>query len=219
MAYSQSPRLVDKDLSIEDLLLDARARDLDTRSERRDDVRPKEAPIRSLHSSSRKDSQAARNRPSIGGRILRTSTRFFITVLIGVGATLAWQTYGDAAREMLAARAPRLAELLPISMTKYAVVATSSPDLTRQLAPLASNIDGVRRNLEQLAAKQDQMVHDIAALQAVDEDIRQKISSTPPVQQPVSIPQPKSAQPRMVSPAMQSAAAPRRLTTAAPTSR
>jgi len=117
--------------------------------------------------------------------------RFSITILIGVGITLAWQSYGDAAREMLATQAPGLAELLPRSTTTSALGAATSPAQMEQLAPLASNLEAVRRNLEQLAARQEQIAQNIAALQAADEDIRQKISSTAPVQQPASILQPK----------------------------
>jgi hypothetical protein len=54
----------------------------------------------------------------------------------------------------------------------------------------------MRRSVEQLAAKQDQMAQNIATLQAIEEDIRQKMSSTPPSppQQAASIPQPKLPQ-------------------------
>jgi hypothetical protein len=40
----------------------------------------------------------ASDRPSIGRRIFRALARFFIAVLIGVGATLAWQSHGDDAK-------------------------------------------------------------------------------------------------------------------------
>jgi hypothetical protein len=141
--------------------------------------------------------------------------RFFSVVLIGVGATLAWQSYGDAAREILAVQAPGLAGLLPVS-TKSAVMAAPSADPMQQLAPLASNLEILRRSLEQLAAKQDQMAQNIAALQAVDEDIRQKMLSSPPVQQPASMLQPKPVQSRVEPPPVQPAPAPRRPPPAAP---
>ncbi|UPK06047.1 hypothetical protein [Bradyrhizobium sp. 170] len=145
----------------------------------------------------------ASGRPSIGRRILRTLTRFSIAVLIGVGATLGWQSYGDAAKEMLIAQAPALAWVLSVSTTKSPVVAATSADPMRQLAPLASNLDVVRRNVEQLAAKQEQMAQNIAALRAVHEDVRQKISSAPsapaPAQQAASIPQPKPPQAKIES--------------------
>jgi hypothetical protein len=207
MAHSQSPSLV-KDLDLEDLLRDGHARDFDARSARRIDMPPNNSSIRSPHSPNRRDGQLARDRPSIGRRIFRTLVRFIVTVLIGVGLTLAWQSYSDAARQMLAARAPTLAGLLPVSTTKSPVMA--APDPMQQLVPLASNLEVVRLSLEQLAAKQDQMAQNIAALQAADEDIRQKISFTPPVQQPASVVQPKPVQPRAESAAVQSASTPRR---------
>jgi endonuclease/exonuclease/phosphatase (EEP) superfamily protein YafD len=143
--------------------------------------------------------------------MLRALTRFFIAVLIGVGATLGWQSYGDAARNMAIAQAPTLAWLLSISATKSAAMAATSPDPAQQLEPLAFNLDAVRRSVEQLAAKQDQMAQNIAALQAVEEDIRQKMSSAPPslFQQTAPIPPPKPPQPRAQSPAAQSSSAPR----------
>ena len=151
--------------------------------------------------------------------MIRGLTRFTIAVAIGVGGTLAWQSYGDTVRETLAARAPGLAEWLPPSMKSAAVAAASSASM-QQLAPLASNLssslESVRRSLDQLAMKQDQMAQTIAALQAADEDIRQKILSAAPVQQPAAILQPK---PIMQPPAAQSAAAPRRLPPATPAPR
>ncbi|HLG85306.1 MAG TPA: hypothetical protein VKY22_30270 [Bradyrhizobium sp.] len=201
MSYSQSPPLM-KDLDVEGPLLDAHARDLDARSDRRVDMPPGNPPIGSSHSSGRRDGQVTGKRPSIGRRMVRGLVRFAVAVLIGVGITLAWQSYGDVARAMLAAEAPGLAELLPRSTTPSALMAATSPAPAEQLAPLASNIEVVRRSLEQLAARQDQIAQTIAALQAVDEDIRQKMSSTAPVQQPASVLQPKPImQPRAELPA------------------
>jgi len=81
---------------------------------------------------------------------------------------------------MVVARAPSLGWLLSVSTTKSPVVAATAPEPVQQLEPLASNIDAVRHSVEQLAAKQEQMAQSIATLQAVEEDIRQKVSSPPP---------------------------------------
>jgi hypothetical protein len=215
MVYSQSPPLAGKDPIIGDLLLDGHARDLDARSERRMDMPLNKPPIRSSHASGRKDDEVVRRRPSVGGRLFRAVTRFVIAVLIGVGLTVGWQSYGDVARQALAVQAPGLAALLPVS-TNSPLVSAPSADPMQQLAPLVSNLDALRRNLEQLAARQDQMAQSIAALQAVDEEIKQRISSTPPMQQPASAAQPKPVQSRAELPAPQSAPAPRRPPVAAP---
>jgi hypothetical protein len=205
MHYSQSPPLAEEEW------LTAGARDLDAISDQRIGIRPAKPSIHSPRSSSLKDDRVASYRPSAGRRIFRTLTRFFIAVLIGVGGTLAWQSNGDAAREMMVARAPTLAWLLSVSTTKSPAVAATAPDPVRQLEPLASNLDVVRRSVEQLAARQDQMAQNIATLQAVEEDIRQKISSTPPSpsQQAAPIPQPKPPQPRAQSSAVPSSSVPR----------
>jgi hypothetical protein len=198
MHYSQSPP-------------DEESLDLEAMSSQPIGMRPVKPLNHSPRSSSLRDDQVGRDRPSVGRRIFRTLIRFFVAVLIGVGGTLAWQSHGDAAREIVVARAPTLAWLLSVSTTKSPAVAATSPDPVQQLEPLASNLDVVRRSVEELAAKQDQMAQNIATLQAVDEDIRQKMLSTPPSpsQQAAPIQQPKPPQPRAQSSAVQSSSLPR----------
>jgi hypothetical protein len=201
MLYSQSPPLTAEETSFDEL-----ARDPGVRSDQRMGRRRMKPSSDAPYSYRFGEGQPASGRPSIGRRIFRSLTRFSIAVLIGVGATLGWQSYGDEAKEMLVAQVPTLGLLLSVSTTKSPVAATSI-DTTRQLAPLASTLDAVRRSVEQLAAKQEQMAQNIAALRAVEGDVRQKMSSTPPVpvpapapaQQAASIPQPKPPQPKIDS--------------------
>src|SRR5260221_4274266 len=197
--YSQNIPLVEKEWG-------GRPLDLDARSDQRIGTRPMKPSIRSPRPSGLKDDHIASDRPSIGRRIFRTLTRFFIAVLIGVSGTLAWQSHGDAARDMVVARAPLLGWLFSASTTKSPAVAATAPDPAQQLEPLASNLDVVRRSVEQLAAKQEQMAQNIATLQAVADDIRQRTSTTPSPsqQQAAPIPQPKPPQPRAQSSAVQS---------------
>src|SRR6266568_1430946 len=195
MYDSLSPTLVEKEWqTAEETSSGGPARDLHARSDQRVGTRPMKPSIRSPLSSGLNDDQVASDRPSIGRRIFRTLTRFIIAVLIGIGATLAWQSHGDAAREMVVARAPSLGWLLSVSTTKSPAVAATAPDPVQQLEPLASNLDDVRRSVEQMA-------QNIATLQALEEDIRQKVSSPPPSpsQQAASIPQYKPPQPRVQS--------------------
>jgi hypothetical protein len=202
MYNSQSPTLVKRErLTAEENSPGGRARDLDGRSDQGIGIRPMKPSIRSPLPSGLKDDHVVSDRPSIGRRIFRTLARFIIAVLIGIGATLAWQSHGDAAREMVVARVPSLGWLLSVSTTKSPVVAATAPDPMQQLEPLASNLDIVRRSVEQLAAKQEQMAQNIATLQAVEEDIRQKMSSPPPSpsQQAAPVPQYKPPQPRAQS--------------------
>jgi len=140
--------------------------------------------------------------------MFRAVMRFVIVVLIGVGGTLGWQAYGDMAKAMLAAYAPEQAWLLsylPATKPPAAVAtAPSSPAVQLQLEPLASNLEYLRRSVEQLALKQEQMIRNIAALQALDEDIRQKVSSPLPsasaAQAAMPPPQPRPAAPKLQPP-------------------
>ena len=152
------------------------------------------------------DAEHPSNGPSIGRRIFRTLSRFITAVLLGVGATLAWQSHGDEAKEMVRTRAPSLAWLLPISSTKSPVAVTNSPDSAPQLEAMARNLAVMRLSLEQLAAKQDQIANNIVTVPAVEQDIREKPSSPPP-SKPASVAPRKPPQPAAQSSVTQSSAA------------
>src|SRR5215469_15190302 len=158
-------------------------------------------------SSGFKNAQFKSDKPSIGGRLMRSLARLSLAVLIGVGATLAWQSYGG---EAVRTWAPSLSWLLPVSTMEPPAPAVTSTELQQQLQqqlkPMAIDLALVRRSEEQLAAnqdqlarKQDQMVQAIAALQAAEQELSQKMSappSPPPAPKPVRVPTspPKSLQ-------------------------
>jgi len=138
-----------------------------------------------------KNTQVASDRPSITRRIIRTLGRFSVAVLIGVGATLAWQSYGG---EMVRAWAPSLGWLLPVS---------PSEELQAQVKPVALDLAIMRRSVEQLAGnqdqlarKQDQMAQAFATLQAAVRDINQNILALAPLAPKAAhVPPPKPPQP------------------------
>jgi hypothetical protein len=148
-------------------------------------TRPKKAAIDPFYSFARKGDQVTNDRPSIVKRVLRTLSRFFMAVFIGVGATLGWQSYGDALREMIAMRAPMLTWFLSVPTTKSPVVIATNP--MQQLEALASTLNVMRRSVERLVADQEQMAQNVDVLQAVEEDIRKKMSFMPPAQQAASL--------------------------------
>ena len=132
------------------------------------------------------NNRPASKRPPLAKRMLHASARFFLAVLIGVAATLSWQAYGDEAQKMVAAQVPALAWLFPLSPapTPSNAAAASSPDLAQRLDPMALNIVAIQRQVAQLAATQGQLAVDegqiargLAALQATEGDISEKISS------------------------------------------
>src|SRR6185312_10351724 len=90
------------------------------------DQRARTASIHSIRSFGRKGDQPPSARSPLGRRIISRLTRFLIAVFIGVGGTLAWQSYGDVARQMAATRAPMLGWLLSYVPTKLPVL-TASP--------------------------------------------------------------------------------------------
>jgi hypothetical protein len=201
MLYSQSPPLAE-DETAEENSPRKFARDQETRGEPQFGRRPASAPMHAFPS---------RPRPSIGRRMFRAVTRFTIAVLIGVGATLGWQAYGDMAKQMLAAHAPELAGVLAYIPTTRPDPAQASANPALQLEPLAASLELVRRSVEQLALKHDQMAKNISIMQAVDEDILQKVSSPPPAaaQPAAAVPAPRPAPPKAQPAAVPPSSAPR----------
>jgi hypothetical protein len=165
-------------------------------------MRTATASVHTLHAFGRRGDQPESQRPSLSRRMFRTVIRFVVTLLIGIGGTLAWQSYGEVARGMVATQAPTLARLLPPTGWP----ASSNP---AQQPAAAYNLETLRLNIEQLAARQDLMAKSFATLLAVEMDIRQKMAFTPPsaVPIPASSPQaaPRPAQPRTQSSARSSA--------------
>jgi hypothetical protein len=202
MSYSQSPPLAENEwLTGEEISSERSAHNPDYRASLRSGKRPLTAPILPPQLS-----EVTRDQRSIAGRIFRRLTRILLVFFIGVGATLSWQSYGDMTKEQVIARTPTLAWLLSISTTKPVVVVATSPGPAQLLEPLASNLNVVRRSVEQIAAKQEQLAQDIATLQAVEVDIRQKMSFMPPSPAPqeAPVPQQRPPQPRAPSSAVPS---------------
>ena len=90
MLYSQSPPL-----TAEETLFGGHARDPDVRSDQGVGRRRVKPSVDSPYPYRFGEGQPASGRPSIGKRMFRTLVRFSIAVLIGVGAMLGWQSYGD----------------------------------------------------------------------------------------------------------------------------
>ena len=79
----------------------------------------------------------------------------------------------------------------PLTKKPAPAAASTSPELVQQLEAMARDLTVVRHEVEQLAATQEQMTHNIASLQAVQQDSRQK-KSPPPLTPAVHFPPPKN---------------------------
>jgi hypothetical protein len=112
-------------------------------------------------------------------RALLAFAGFLIAFGIGIAATLAWQSRGNAVRGMIANLSPRLAWLAPpaapVADAAPTASASASPD---QLAAISRSLAAVRQSVDKLAA-------DITKLQVikpdtVGPDIRVSRTSPPP---------------------------------------
>jgi hypothetical protein len=126
-----------------------------------------------------KNDQFPSRRPSLQRRSPRALTRFLITFCIGVAATLAWQSYGDAARDIIAGSYAQLGWLAPQS----APIAQNAPDVIAPIAPAAASpdqqqlsamaldLDAVRQSIDRIAASQEQMTRNVDQLAAGQEQM------------------------------------------------
>src|SRR5712671_1361023 len=164
-------------------------------------VRPSvEAPA--IRAADLKSDRSSSRRRSLGKQAPLAVARFLITFCFGVAAALAWQSYGDAAREMIANSAPQLGWLAP----EAAPVARDAPDTVapaasavpspdqQQVNAVSLDLDSVRqsvdriaagqeqitRTIDQLAAGQEQMAREISKMQAIGQYMLYKNSEPPP---------------------------------------
>ncbi len=133
---------------------------------------------------------------SVGRRVFRAFAYGFI-IIVTVGAALAWQPSDDKTKDIVRAWGISLSQLSsvlgtkspaasdvaakPVSKTseQASVAAGSSPEAQYHLETMGSDLAVVRRIVEQLAAKQEQMAQDIATLQAAEQNVSEKKSSLP----------------------------------------
>jgi len=120
---------------------------------------------------------------------------------VGVAATLAWQSYGDMARQDIANSYPQLAWLAPEAAVAQTVSDSIAPAIAsldqQELKAMSLDLATLHQKIDQIAAGQEQMAHDFTMeLRAVEQGILDKISAPP---QPVGAPLRKPA-PTQVAP-------------------
>jgi hypothetical protein len=134
--------------------------------------------------------------------------RYLVAICIGVAATLAWQSYGEIPKQIIAAKAPELGwspetkqtiaswvQTKPpagpesttvrpsLPVTQVATAAQTVPAAVVPKAPATPSVDpeqvhhiavdlaALGQTVDQLAAGQDQMVHQIDMLQSSNQEI------------------------------------------------
>jgi hypothetical protein len=163
--HIQSPPLSDEDVDASDLHAE-RASSNQIHRLRPGTFRP----------SSGFKSTVASDKPSSTRRTIRALGRFSVAALIGVGVTLAWQSYGG---EMVRAWIPSLGWLVTTSPS--AEVRAQLQPVALDLAILKRSVEQLGGNQDQLARKQDQMAQAFATLQAAVRDINQNILALAPL--------------------------------------
>jgi hypothetical protein len=146
----------------------------------------------------------------------RGFARYLVATLIGVAATLAWQSYGDAAKQVIATSAPELGwspgakQMIaswvqqlgltksPAGSEKQVAVAQTAPIAPSldpgQVQQMTQNLAAQRQTIEQLAAGQDQMGREIARLESAVAELIAKIPEPPaqptvaPARKPTPVP-------------------------------
>src|SRR6266404_4446512 len=102
---------------------------------------------------------------SLRKRASRALSRFLIAFCVGVATTLAWQSYGDAARQIIANSYPQLRWLAPqaepVARKAAETLALVAPAFDQQLNAMSLNIDAVRQSVDRIAASQEQITRTI----------------------------------------------------------
>jgi hypothetical protein len=131
-----------------------------------------------------------------------------ITFCLGIAATLAWQSYGDTARGIIANLSPQLGWLAPqpaLAQTDGATTAAATASVDQQeFKAISLNLAAVRQRVDQLAAQvaagQEQVTRDFTMkLQAAEQDILGKLAGPPP-QQPAAARRPAVPVPSQAAP-------------------
>jgi hypothetical protein len=142
-----------------------------------------EAP--SVRSSDLKNDQLPDGLPSRLSKLAPLAfARYLIAFFIGVTATVAWQTYGDAAREMIAPDASSA------DQQRFNALGLDLDEVRQSIDRVASSMatsqEQMTRSVDQLAAGQEQMTRQITKLQAVEQYVLYKNSE--PAWRPASAP-------------------------------
>jgi hypothetical protein len=143
---------------------------------------------------------AARAKPASRG-----FARYTLAICIGVAATLAWQSYGEAAKQMFAAKAPelgwspetkrmianwvdQLGWTKPPAGAEISTAQPSVPEATQtatasfdpqQAQQIAVDVAALRQSVEQVTASQTKIAAEINNLQVTVTDIFLKFPTPP----------------------------------------
>jgi hypothetical protein len=138
--------------------------------------------------------------PSLRKRVSRAVRGFLIAFCIGVAATLAWQSYGDEAREIVANSYPQLGWLAPqAEPIAPETIALAASGVDSQQLSASLDLDALRQSIDKIAASiasiqeqvsrsadriaTEQIAHSVAQLAAGQEQMTREITKLQAVEQ------------------------------------
>ncbi len=151
----------------------------------------------------------------------RGFARYLVAICIGVAGTLAWQAYGDAAKRVIATRAPELGwspEAKQV-IASWTVGWTKPPASPEKIAPepiasskappapsgdpaqmqqIAQSLAALRETVEQIGAGQDQTSREMARVESAVAELILKFPE--PTAQPPAAPERKAVPPSSRAP-------------------
>jgi hypothetical protein len=151
-------------------------------------------------------------RPALRKRASRALFRFLAMFCVGVGTTLAWQSYGDVARELIANSYPQLGWFAPRPLPTaqdapgmVGLAARAAPSFDQQQLT-ALSLDAVRQSVDRIAAGQELIVRSIDQMTAGQGQMtRSADQTTPSISQAASA---KANDIRVESPAVEASLQP-----------
>jgi hypothetical protein len=121
-------------------------------------------------------------------------TGYLITFGAGIATALAWQSYGNAARQMIADAYPRLAWVAPPAAVAQTAATAIVPPTDfidpQEMKTISFDLAKMSKKVDQLAAAQEQTTREITKLQAVEQYVLYKNIEPPPRPAPAAAPNP-----------------------------
>jgi hypothetical protein len=103
--------------------------------------------------------------------VMPTFTRILIALCVGAAAILVWQSYGDAARRIIASSFSQLGWMAPRT-TPIAY----GPSDQRRFTAISTDLDAIRQLVDRIAVAQEQITRDFDQLMGSQEQLMYEIS-------------------------------------------
>jgi hypothetical protein len=133
-------------------------------------------------------------RPARRKAASRGFIRSLITFAAGIATAVAWQSYGDAARRIIADAYPQLVWIAPpVAMAQTAPTAIGqATDFLdpQEMKTISFDLAKMSQKVDQLAAAQEQTTRETTKLQAVEQYVLYKNIEPPPRTAPAAPPPP-----------------------------